>query len=374
MRVLLHDTITGEPLRELEFTESSSWSTGVCRADEGTAILPGYTAESAGLANLIVPLKTSISMIRDDGICKAAGRVGIPEFGEDDDGDQTVSVAFKGPESLFEKRGVRPYPFGDLVDGAGFPATTFDTRITGVDYGTMMKRLYQQSMAHPGGSIPVVFEPDRVGTREKGWAAIDGKQVQDAVEDIAHLDGGVEWSWVPRVDENDRLSWALITGRDNAPEIVSPFWHSWTNAGTEPDIRKLAGKISPEFMASSVFFTGGKDQDRVLISHRYDSTLIDAGFPLVEVWDTSHSTVSEQTTLDGWAQSRLNDGQAPLNLWSFEVREERAVGLRSGDWCTLEVRNHWYIPDGEYSRRIVGVSGTAVEDWYGVTVAGMTGW
>jgi hypothetical protein len=127
-------------------------------------------------------------------------------------------------------------------------------------------------------------------------------------------------------------------------------------------------------MTSSVFFTGGKDQDRVMVSHRYDSTLIDAGFPLMEVWDSSHSTVSEQATLDGWAQSRLNDGQALLQLWSFDVRAERAVGLRAGDWCTLEVRDHWWIPDGEYSRRIVGVAGDAVEDWYSVTVAGMTGW
>jgi hypothetical protein len=326
------------------------------------------------LANLVTPLKTAVSLVRDDGVCLAAGRVGIPEAGENDDGDQVVTIPGKGPEELFGRRVVLPYPYGSLIDAAGYPVTTFDTRITGVEYGTMMKRLYQQAMSHPGGSIPAVFEPDRPGTREKGWAAIDGKGVQEAVEDISQLQGGVEWSWVPRVDENDRLSWALVTGRDSAPEIVSPFWHSWTTAGTEPDIRKLTAKVSPEFMASSVFFTGGKDQDRVMVSHQYDSTLVDAGFPLVEVWDSSHSTVSEQPTLDGWASSRLTDGQSPVSLWSFEVRAERATGLRAGDWCTVEVRDHWWLPDGEYARRIVGVSGTAVEDWYGVTVAGMTGW
>jgi len=326
------------------------------------------------LSNLITPRKTAVSLVRDDGVCLAAGVVGIPEAGENDDGDQTVTIPAKGPESLFDRRVVLPYPYGSLIDAAGYPVTTFDTRITGVEYGTMMKRLYQQAMSHPGGEISAVFEPDRVGTREKGWTAIDGKGVQEAVEDISQLQGGVEWSWVPRVDENDWLSWALVTGRDSAPEIVSPFWHSWTNSGSEPDIRKLTEKVSPEFLASSVFFTGGKDQDRVMVSHRYDSTLIDAGFPLMEVWDSSHSTVSEQPTLDGWALSRLADGQAPVTLWSFDVRAERAIGLRAGDWCTVEVRNHWWIPDGEYSRRIVGVSGTAVEDWYGVTVAGMTGW
>ena len=373
MRAILHDVITGEPLRELQVTKLD-WSTGVCRPDEVTATIPGYTSDSAGLRNLIVPRKHAISVVRDDWVCIAAGIIGRPRATAADDGTPAIEVPCRGIESVFERRVVLPYPYGPLVDAGGYPDARYDTRIDGVDYGTMMQRLYQQAMAHPGGAFPVAWEAARPGTREKIWAAVDGKGVQDAVEDISQLLGGVEWDWAPCVDELDRLSWALITGTDALQEITSAYWHDWTSGGESPALRGLTESTSPEFMASTAFFTGGKDDDRVLVSRQHDQTLIAAGFPLAEIWDSSHSTVSEQATLDGWAKGALADGQAPVQFWEAEVRADRAAGLRHGDWCTIEVLDHWWIPDGIYERRIVEVSGDAESEWLGITIAGMQGW
>ncbi|WP_353144747.1 hypothetical protein, partial [Acinetobacter pragensis] len=142
-----------------------------------------------------------------------------------------------------------------------------------------------------------------------------------------------------------------------------------------PAIRKLTEKVSPEFMTSVAIFTGGKDDDRVLVSRKDDGgVLVAAGFPLSEVWDSSHSTVSEQATLDGWAAGAIRDGSAPVAFWSFDVRAEQAPGLRHGDWCRVEVRDHYWIPDGLYERRIVEVSGDEESEWLSVTIAGMQGW
>lgn len=373
MRAILHEVRTGEPLRELEFTKAS-WATGICREDEVTVTIPGYTAAADGLRNLVVPRKTAISLVREDGVCVAAGIVGKPLAGSADDGTPELSVPCRGIDTLFDRRRILPYPYGALVDAAGYPDERYDTRISGVEYGTMMQLLYQQAAAHPGGSLPIAWEAARTGTREKGWAAVDGKAVQEAVEDISQLLGGVEWDWVPVVDETDRLSWAFVSGYDATMEITSAYWHDWAAGGTDPDIRGLAEATSPEFMASTAFFTGGKDDDRVMISRQHDPGLIDAGFPLAEIWDSSHSTVSEQATLDGWAKGALEDGQAPVQEWEFEVRADRAAGLRHGDWCTVEVADHWWIPDGVYTRRIVEVSGDAESEWLGVAVAGMQEW
>ncbi|MFD5599172.1 hypothetical protein ACFWHR_03850 [Leucobacter sp. NPDC058333] len=371
MRAILHETVTGEPVTELEFSKAS-WSTGVCRPDDVKVTLPGYIGRAWW--PYMEPRKFAISLSEDDGRVHAAGILGIPTGDTDTDGLNHVEMPGQGVETLYSRRHVLPPVWWPLVDSEGYPIAARDTTIENVDYGTMMKRLYQQAFAHPGGAVPVVWEADRSGSREKSWLAVEGKPVQDAVEDISQLEGGVEWDWVPQLDANDRLSWSFVTARDSVQELTSAFWHTWQSGGEEPDLRGLAVKVSPEFMVQTAIFMGGKSDDRVMAARATGTKLINAGFPLSEVWDSSHSSVSKQSTLDAWAQRRLTEGQAPVQYWSFDVRAERAVGLRHGDWCTVEVADHWLIPDGSYARRVLEVSGGADDDWFGVVVAGETAW
>ncbi|UOQ58549.1 hypothetical protein MUN78_06925 [Leucobacter allii] len=372
MRVLLHETVTGDAVSsDLDVTEAT-WSTGVCRADEVRAVVPGYTGKS--IWQYMVPRKFTISISDDDRRVRAAGMLSIPVADSRDDGMHRVTLPGAGIESIFERRYVLPPAYWPLVDAEGNPIAARDTRITGVEYGTMMKRLYQQAMSHPGAALPVSWEPDRSGSRQGEWSAIDGKPVQEAVADIADLEGGVEWDWVPQLDENDRLTWSLITARDSVQEITSAFWHTWQVGGEEPDLRELQVKVSPEFMVQTAFMAGGRRGDQVMLARATGSDLIDAGLPLSEDWDSSHSSVSVQATLDSWARRRLDEGAAPVQYWRAEVRADRAAGLRHGDWCTIEVLDHWLIPDGSYERRILEVSGTSDSEWLGVVVAGMSTW
>lgn len=371
MRVLIHETMTGEPVTELQWS-SASWSTGVCQADEVSATLPSYIGQE--LYSYMIPKKFTVTLAEEDGRVRGAGVLGIPESERDDDGVSHVILPGRGIESIFERRVILPYPYWPLIDSLGYPMTSRDTNISGVQYGTMMKRLYQQAMTHPGSDLPVLFEVDRVGTRQRNWPAVSGTGVQQAVEDISNLQNGVEWDWVPNLDENDRLSWTLITGDDTTGEITSAFWHTWQTGGADPDVRDLKIKISPEFMTQTTIFTGGKDDDRVMVARATGSALIDTGIPLSELWDSSHSSVSVQATLDGWANKAFEEGQAPVQYWSFDVRADRATGLRHGDWCTVEVSDDDIIPDGSYSRRVVSVGGDGVGAWLSVTVAGDMSW
>lgn len=371
MRALLHETISGDLIDELEFTKAT-WSTGICRADQVNLDVPGYIGKT--LFQYMVPKKYTITLVEDDGRIRGTGVLSIPEGADDVDGLHSVSFPGYGPESLFERRVILPYPYWPLVDSEGYPITSRDTIITGVEYGTMMKKLYQQAMEHPGGAIPVAWEPNRSGDKEKSWSAVDGKRVQDAVEDIANLMGGVEWDWVPQLDGNDRLAWAFITGTDAAPEITSSFTHTWQSGGEDPSIKGLSLKVSPEFMCQTAIFTGGKDDDRVMLARATGMELINAGIPLTEEWDTSHSSVSRQRTLNEWADNRLVEGSAPVRYFTFDVRDSHAPSLRHGDLGTIDVVDHWLIPDGSYNLRVMNVAGSTDSDWLTVTVGGLMTW
>lgn len=373
MRVLVHDTVTGRFVTELQYVDYS-YSTAVRTEDSVTVQVPGYTAESRGLAGVLTPRKMSISVSDEDRKVMAAGVLGVPEFASDDDDMNKIAVPSRGIESLYEKRFVLPYPYGRLVDANNRPVSQYNTTFRNVDYGTMIKKLYEQAMSHPNGGVRHTFEPDRPGSREKAWSAIEGKPVQDAVEDISDLLGGVEWDWVPTLDEEDNLTWNLVTGRDDQPEIISEYLHTWQLGGRRPDLKGWKGKTSPEFMTSSTFFTGGKDEDEVMVAQHHDPTLLNAGFPLTEEWDSSHSSVSVQATLEDWSESRLAQGQAPIQYWSFDLRRSSARGLRHGDLCEIEARNHWALPDGTYTRRVMEVSGSSKSEWLSIVVAGEMEW
>lgn len=371
MRLLLHETVTGELADDLEFT-NVTWSTGICRPDTVSATLPGYTGQE--LYKYMVPKVYTVTPVEDDGRVRGAGVLSLPEGKTDTNGINRVVFPGTGVETIFDRRVILPALHWPLINAEGYPVKSRDTNITGVQYGTMMKMLYQQAMSHYGGSLPVAWEPDRAGTREKSWSAVDGKSVQSAVNDISNLIGGVEWDWVPQIDENDRLYWQFLTGTDSTPEITSSYVHTWQSGGEKPSIRNLTLKVSPEFMCQTAFFTGGKEDDRVMISRATGTALIEAGVPLSEVWDSSHSSVSRQATLDQWAENRFEEGAAPVQYYSFEVRDQDATTLRHGDWCQIDVYNHWLVPDGSYNLRVMAVSGNSSSDWLSVTVGGLRSW
>lgn len=372
MRVILHETVSGNYVDELDFL-SASWSTGICRADSVTVSAAAYLGKY--LRPYMVPGKFTLTLVTDDGVVRASAVLGKPEAQTDDvTGNNVIEFPGNGVETLFRKRHVLPANFWPLIDSQGYPISSRDTYVENVEYGTMMKRLYQLGTNKIGSELPLSFEPDRVGTRRKGWTAVDGKPIQDAVEDISELVEGVEWDWVPILDDNDNLTWHLSTGTDSTIEITSDFVHTWQSGGEYPDIKNFSSSVSPEFMNSVSIFSGGKDGDRVMFSRETSVDLAAAGIPYIEVWDTSHSSVSEQSTLDGWAKKSLEEGSAPVEYWGFDVRVDSAPNLRHGDWCTLEMLDHWLIPDGSYPRRIIEVRGTDKEDWYQVTVAGELSW
>lgn len=316
------------------------------------------------LDNLVTPEKTVIAVV-DDGIFRAAGIVGPPEYDED---TKLLSIPASGWESMMQSRFVLPEPMGDLIGEDGKPVTTYDTNLSGWEYGTLIKKLIEQAGQHPSWRPPWVLEPDRVGTREKFWAAADLKNLGEAVEDISNLQGGPEYDFVSRWN-GFGIEAVVRTGTDAEPELSSQLEYAFGIRGKNPSARKLNQKLVSAYLASRVYMTGGKSDDRMLVSRADDDTLLNLGFPFRETVDTSHSTVSEQPTLDSWAARRLEQGQRLGKFWTFEVRKKLAHEIRKGDWCTIQVRGSYMIPDGIYRRRVVALSGDVTSPWFTVTTA-----
>src|SRR6185437_12416647 len=82
-------------------------------------------------------------------------------------------------------------------------------------------------------------------------------------------------------------------------------------------------------------------------------------WPLLEN-QVDYKTISDSPTLQNQAQADLNAHQTDPVQWTLTVDAQSAPQLGSyllGDACKIRVANHIWIPDGDYVKRIIGISG-----------------
>lgn len=372
MRAIIFESTTGNAVDELEFT-SCETDTGILASDKITIDIPGYTPKAAtmDLRKLLTPLKYGVAVQTPDGRVPAAGIITAPpEASDDADGNHSYSITCYGPEKIIAGWSVRKYPGWPLVGVDRKPTGLYDVNITGVQYGTMMKMLIQEAMKFSGAELPLFFEPSRAGTRQKSWEAIAGKSVMSAIDDIADLLGGVEYDFVPRIGSNDQVSWEFVTATDAIKEISSAVTATWRLGGVSPDLKNFRRSSDPSSIVTEAVFSGGKEDDEVMLARSQNSGLVDAGFPRKELWDSSHSSVSEQDTLQGWADGSVTVGSGVIEEISFDVKADKAVGLRHGDLCQIQSKGHWDMPDGVYDRRILSVVRKDDSEWVSIQVIG----
>lgn len=366
MRVLLFETRSGNPVMDLKVSEWS-YDTGILASDKLDVTVPAYTrwARSLDLRSLLVKDKHSVALV-DESVqgarrVVAAGPIVQPSPQEDPDGNNAYKVSCRGVERLLESRHVRLFPGWPLL-ASGKPVTTYDQAFEDLSYGTIMKRLVSESEKWPGGDLPIVYEDDRTGVHERTqYSAVDGKPVLEALDQLADLADGVEYDFQPVIDELDRITYRLVTGTDSERIVTGNPAPVWNLGGKQPDIRGYSRDPDASPYYTDAVFAGGKDDDRVLLATASDHTLIDDGYPRAELWDSSHSTVSRQATLQSWADGSL--GGLPDRI-SFDVRAKHAYGVRHGDMGELAAKGHWDLPDGVYPVRVLSVGRTSSDpDW-----------
>lgn len=367
MRALLFETVTGKPVIDLE---RSKWSydTGILADDNLEVTIPAYTtwASTLDLKSLLVRDQYSIALINEEvqgrRIVEAAGPIVQPTPSEDADGNNVYEVNCRGLERLLEWRKIRLFPGWPLINSQGFPTGVYDQSFENVAYGTIMKKLIAESEKFPGGELPITYEADRSGVHSRSsYAAIDGKPVLEALDQLAELADGVEYDFQPQIDEYDNISYKLVTGTDSGRTISSGDVQVWNLGGIRPDIRGYERAPDPEPVITDAVFAGGKESDRVMLAASQDHSSLAQGFPKAELWDNSHSSVSIQATLQSWSDRSL--GGIPDRI-SFDVSAERAYGVRHGDHIKLASQGHWDLPDGEYDVRVLSVARSSSDpDW-----------
>lgn len=258
--------------------------------------------------------------------------------------------------SLFDHRKVLP------VLAAGQRVQDVTTTFTGADYGELARALVAQARSHVGGELPIVLPAPRPGTARTetwpGWALADlGEQLRqfstraDAAPDI-------RFTARRRVDDARFLEWVMETGTGAAPQLAQAG-ADWYFDTTVRDGAVLDVEVQQDAtrMGMRGWITGNGSEKDTLIATHQDLTLVDAGYPLLEV-DDAHSAVERQATLDGYAQGLVSAHARPVEVWKLTAHASAALEVLEGDYARVITKGDDYLPDGEHRMRIQKITGS----------------
>lgn len=277
-------------------------------------------------------------------------------------GTGVLQVAAAGLGSYFDHRKV----IAVLAAGADPAAAT--VTYTGAQLGLIAKRLVELAQTHTGGSLPIILPTDAdlggAGTDhtrtypgyELGW-------VGERLKQLSQVDDGPEIQFVPRRKAADPryIEWVMRIG--TAPTgILAQAGLPWVFDGTVPmsPLLQIGVDTDGTGIASRQWAAGEGDAEARQIVYVDNLTLVNIGWPLLEGEVASTDNVTTKTELNEFANGASSFSQRPMESWAVTVKRDASPNVgqyRAGDWATVVVNDHDYLPQGSFSMRILSVSG-----------------
>lgn len=378
IRAQVADMVTGDKIQTLP-TSDVTWERRILSPEtlRVNMTLKPRAHQMIDLRNSTTEAKTAL-VVSDDDVVLGAGPVWGREF-DDETGKWSCEAA--GIWSLLDYTHVMPDTVASLpllveVDGMDEPNPALATTFTARTWPQIVRGLLEQRATRPGGRLPFVYGETGIGEHDKTYDAASFKTIGEALQDLTRLMGGPEIEFTPQIVDN-RLRWLVRVGDDSQLQIQSKSVHRFDFTPQKRSVRRLKVRSSGRELASEAWGTGGRQAAKALFSRAASPSLLDAGFPRMETVSSAHSTVVEQPTLNRYTEQDLARASAPVEWWSFEFHADgqpRLSDVSIGDTCMVKLEGNRYLPDGEYLRRIVGMSGSSRDRWVKVITDEVSTW
>jgi hypothetical protein len=245
----------------------------------------------------------------------------------------------------------------DLDPESEYPWPT-DTRrsLQGIMVG-----LFEQALSWPSGNVPLTLPTVIPGDAERAYRGADVAPVGERVRELTQVLNGPEvrltGQWLP---DHTGLSWVAEIGTPTEPLLYSPQRPIFYIGVDKSSITNVRVNVSGTRLASQSFASGGRAADKSLAAVSTDPLLTSAGYPLLEVVDSSRSTVTNAETLQEYSDELVLRGRRPTQTWRFTHNvstQPYLSSFRAGDFAEVRVVDDPYLSAGSHVMRITGRSG-----------------
>lgn len=333
------DGKTGAHVSRLSWT-SLSWSDSINEAGSISATVedPGFPIRCYG--HILAALDGS-DVLHAGYVTKAT----------EDRSKGTVSIEGGGGLTILDKRIVlnrllkTQWKDGTVLIDEDNPPGAWVLELSG-SYRDIVRGLVAETLQW--GTLPISLPAVQGGSHERTYNCWDLATVSSRISDIGDLEDGPEIRLDPSLDGDWNLTFALNV----ADEVVDTTWR-WNALLPGQEISPGAVDFDGAYMATQSFGTGGKNDDTLVVAHAVGGSLEADGWPVLQVANTSHTTISQTSTLRKYVNADVAAGDTPQESRSMTC--PMSLRVRVGDWAELRDEA------GVGSYKVTDVSGDAAK-------------
>lgn len=220
---------------------------------------------------------------------------------------------------------------------------------------------FATSGSKPGAGLPITVPGNVTGTSSKSYNGFNLKTVGSALSDLTNLINGPDIDFIPVWADSNRsaINWRMVTGTTTQPKLFSPATVVYDAGQPKSSVKLLTFVDDASTMATRQWGNGSGTDVDTLMSTASSSTLVNEGWPALEQ-QKDYKSETAQSNLDAAVQGDLVLNQTLTEQWGLTVDATRPPVLGSfslGDIARIRVANHVWIPDGDYTQRIIAMQG-----------------
>jgi len=361
------DLLTG---RRIQFLQplAGSWSEAVNDAGDVsvTVSLRNRAMRNLRLANSAAVGKAFLAVAEGETILQAG-----PIWDHDWDRDTgKLTLRGAGLLSYFDHRTLLPVLAGRLpsdatTDTRFMPAAPADPDYpwptdTRSSLQGIMVSLFAQALSWPSGNVPLTLPSIIAGTSQRPYRGADLAPVGQRVREITQVSDGPEVRLTPQwLTDKSGISWLAEIGTPTQPLLFSNRRQVFYIGNDKSSVTKLRANVNGKSMGSQAYAAGGRSSDKTLTTVSTNAALTNAGYPLLELVDSSRSTIQDLATLQTVSDELVARGATPVSTWNFThdlQSEPYLTSFRAGDFAEVRVIDDAYLEKKAYVMRILSRS------------------
>jgi len=366
-RAFVCETVTGEIKGEIPFIGKPQWDYGINSQGSLTLTVPigrgGGALTKEDIRALLDPWRFSWGIAWGGYIVQCGPMVGY-QYSDSASGAPSVRISCVGIWGLFTTKRILANPGWNATTGK-ITDPEADINLSGLSLHTIAKRLIQFDMQR-NGSLPIDLPADIPGSSTRNYPGYDLAYVGERLAQLTQVIDGPEVEFRPRFTDmtHTKVEWEMRVGNPRLGNLGRPHAWDYGNALREVNEDGNASKVAFRWWAR------GNGMERgLLVGKAQDLTPVSAAnFPVLESVDGQHTSVTEEATLQSWAEADVATYQKTVVTRSATVSVDGTDGqgritgsprfdlVQVGDTATFNIRDHTFIPDGVYGQRIIRVS------------------
>jgi hypothetical protein len=264
-------------------------------------------------------------------------------------GSDQVEIGATGLWSIFDRRVLA------RLGSWGYADEQADILLTNLTLPSIAAEILRVATTRPGGDLPLLLPASVAGTNQRSYYGYELAPAGQRLTQLVGVDGGPDLHFLPSwTPDGARIQWTARLGNPYLGQMGSE-WVFDHGAG----LVDWGSDEDASTMATTALVPGDGMEHGRLIGTATDNTLVNAGWPALDLVNSDHTDVKEPCTLDAYARAYQTAYRSGIELDTAVVRADtdpQPGTYLVGDDAVFQPQPDRWNPSSPVRRRITQIS------------------